>query len=153
MQGPLRANAAQHAQGMRMGGTTVGRPGGNHTKTVQFMKKLAFYFGSRYTVGMKKYYVIPKLNIAVILSALLLAASAILRVIYYAGVRASAWEIWLQEVLPVCAGLWLLLMLFLCAGDRLYRTFLPVLLGLVFFAVKAASFSPSTATSAGRCTW
>lgn len=89
---------------------------------------------------MKKYYVIPKLNIAVILSALSLLASVVLRIIYYTGVQASAGEIWLQEVLPVCAGLWLLLMLFLCAGDRLYRTFLPVLLGLVFFAVKAAGF-------------
>ena len=89
---------------------------------------------------MKKYYVIPKLNLAVLLSAALLLGACLLRIVYYAGVQASVGELWLQGVLPVFAGLWLLVMLFTSAADRLHRTFLPVLLGLVFFAVKAAAF-------------
>ena len=90
----------------------------------------------------KSYYVVPKLNIAALSAAALLLFSALLRIVYYTGVRAEAGEVWLQAVLPVGACLWLAAMLFTSAGDRLYRTVVPVLLGCVFFAVKAASFSP-----------
>ena len=76
------------------------------------------------------------------LAVALLLASSVLRVIYYTGVSAAAGEIWTQEVLPVCAGLLLAATLLLDAGDRLYRTAVPVLMGCTFFAVKAASFSP-----------
>ena len=88
------------------------------------------------------YYTIPKVNMAVILSAALMLCGAIVRIVYYSGVRASAGELWIQGALPVCAGLLYAAMLFTTASDRLYRTAVPVLLGCIFFAVKAGSFSP-----------
>lgn len=90
----------------------------------------------------KTYYTIPKLNIAVILAAICMLLSAILRIVYYAGVHAAAGELWVQGVLPVCACLLFLVMLFTTASDRLYRTTVPVLMGCIFFAVKAGGFSP-----------
>ena len=90
----------------------------------------------------KSYYVVPKLNIAVLSAAALLLFSALLRIVYYTGVRAGAGELWLQGALPVCACLLLAVMLFTTASDRLYRTAAPVLMGCVFFAVKAAAFPP-----------
>ena len=89
----------------------------------------------------KSYYVVPKLNIAVCSAAGLLVLSALLRIVYFTGVRAGTWELWTQGALPVCACLLLAAMLFTTAGDRLYRTAAPVLMGCVFFAVKAAGFS------------
>lgn len=88
------------------------------------------------------YYTIPKVNIAVILSAAVMLCGAVVRIVYYTGVRASAGELWIQGALPVCAGLLYAIMLFTTASDRLYRTAVPVLLGCIFFAVKAGSFSP-----------
>ena len=88
------------------------------------------------------YYVIPKLNTAVLLSAGCLLLSAVLRIVCYAGVPASAGEVWVRGALPVCACLLLLAMLFTSAGDRLYRTAVPVLMGCVFFAVEAGGLSP-----------
>ena len=90
----------------------------------------------------KSYYVVPKLNIAALSAAALLLFSALLRIVYYTGVRAGAGELWLQGALPVCACLLLAVMLFTTASDRLYRTAVPVLMGCVFFAVKAAAFPP-----------
>ncbi len=90
----------------------------------------------------KKYYIIPKLNIAVLLSAGLMFCAAVLRIVYYAGVRAPRGEFWWQEVLPVIACILFAASLLTDAGDRLYRTAVPVALGCVFFAVKAAGFSP-----------
>jgi len=104
---------------------------------------LALFGKNWYTVSMKKkYYTIPKLNIAVFGAAGLLVLSAILRIIYYTGVNVLSGEIWMQCVLPVCTCILLTIMLFTSAGDRLYRTSVPVLLGCVFFAVKAVGFSP-----------
>ncbi len=90
----------------------------------------------------KTYYTIPKLNIAVLSAAGLMLLSAILRIIYYTGVRAAPGELWVQGVLPVCACLLFAVMIFTTASDRLYRTTVPVLMGCVFFAVKAGGFSP-----------
>lgn len=91
---------------------------------------------------MNRYYIIPKLNKSVLLSAVFMLASAALRVVYYTGVCASAGELWVQGALPVCAELLFAVMLFTSARDRLYRTTVPVLMGCVFFAVKAGGFSP-----------
>ena len=88
------------------------------------------------------YYTIPKVNTAVLLSAALMLCAAVVRIVYYTGVRAGAGELWVQGALPVCAGLLFAAMLFTSASDRLYRTAVPVLLGCIFFAVKAGSFSP-----------
>lgn len=90
----------------------------------------------------KTYYTVPKVNIAVILSAACMLLSAVLRIVYYTGVHAGTGELWVQGVLPVCACLLFLVMLFTTASDRLYRTTIPVLMGCIFFAVKAGGFSP-----------
>jgi len=90
----------------------------------------------------KTYYTIPKLNIAVFAAAGLMLLSAILRIVYYTGVRAAPGELWVQGALPVCACLLFAVMLFTTASDRLYRTTIPVLMGCIFFAVKAGGFSP-----------
>ena len=82
----------------------------------------------------KTYYTIPKLNIAVLSAAGLMLLSAILRIIYYTGVRAAPGELWVQGVLPVCACLLFAVMIFTTASDRLYRTTGPVLMGCVVFA-------------------
>ena len=110
-----------------------------------FQLSAACFLGENwYTKPMKKsYYVMPKLNIAVFSAAALLFLSALLRIVYYTGVRAGTGELWVQGVLPVCACLLLAVMLFTTASDRLYRTTVPVLMGCIFFAVKAAGFSLS----------
>lgn len=106
-------------------------------------KKACIFLGKCYTGPMKKtYYNIPKLNICVILSAVLMLCAAILRIVYYTGVHATAGELWIQGVLPICSGLLFAVMLFTSASDRLYRTVVPLLMGCVFFAVKAGGFSP-----------
>lgn len=92
----------------------------------------------------KTYYTIPKLNIAVLSAAGLMLLSAILRIIYYTGVRAAPGELWVQGVLPVCACLLFAVMIFTTASDRLYRTTVPVLMGCVFFAVKAGRLLAGT---------
>ena len=90
----------------------------------------------------KTYYAIPKLNIAVIFSALLMLCAAILRAVYFAGLRPTRGEFWLQGALPIAAGVLFAAMLLTDGCDRPYRTAVPVLLGCAFFAVKAAGFSP-----------
>ena len=93
--------------------------------------------------GMKKtYYAIKKTNFAVLAAAFLMLCGAAVRIVYYTGVRATAGELWVQGALPICAGLLFAVMLFTNAADRLYRTAVPVLMGCVFFAVKAGGFSP-----------
>ena len=90
----------------------------------------------------KTYYTITKPNPAVLSAAFLMLCAAVVRIVYYTGVRAAAGELWVQGALPVCAGLLFAVMLFTTAADRLYRTAVPVLMGCVFFAVKAGGFSP-----------
>ncbi len=90
----------------------------------------------------KTYYAIPKLNTAVIFSALLMLCAAILRAVYFAGLRPTRGEFWLQGALPIAAGVLFAAMLLTDGCDRPYRTAVPVLLGCAFFAVKAAGFSP-----------
>ena len=91
----------------------------------------------------KSYYIIPKLNTAVLLSAFLMLCSALLRAVYFTGIHATRGEFWLQGALPIAAGLLFAAMLLTDAADRPYRTAVPVLLGCIFFAVKAAAFSPT----------
>lgn len=90
----------------------------------------------------KTYYAIPKLNLPALLSAGLLLAASLARAVYYTGFSASAGELWAQGALPVCAGLLLAFMLLTDAGDRLYRTAVPVLMGCVFFALTPLSIDP-----------
>ena len=83
----------------------------------------------------KKYYVIPKLNLPVLLSVTLLLAASALRVFCCARGLIPAGMLWTQGVLPVCAGVLLALALLLDGADRLYRTAVPALLVCAFFAL------------------
>ena len=88
------------------------------------------------------YYTIPKCGLSVLLAAALMLCGAVVRIVYYTGVGASAGELWIHGALPVCAGLLFAIMLLTSGNDRLYRTAVPVLMGCIFFAVKAGNFSP-----------
>ena len=88
------------------------------------------------------YYLLPKLNIAAIAAVVCMALSAVGRIIYFTGVNASSPQFWLQCMLPVLTALLFIAMIFFDGTDRLYRTAIPVLMGCVFFAIKAADFAP-----------
>ena len=90
----------------------------------------------------KTYYLIPKLNIAAIAAMACMLLSAVVRIIYFTGVNEDPSQFWLQCILPVCTALIFMVVVLFDGGDRLYRTATPVLMGCVFFAVKAGSFSP-----------
>jgi len=89
----------------------------------------------------KTYYSIPKLNIAVFAAVGCLILSALGRIIYFTGVNETTAQFWLQCVLPVCTAVLFIAVLLFDGADRFYRTAVPVLMGCIFFAVKAESFS------------
>ena len=43
------------------------------------------------------YYTIPKCGLSVLLAAALMLCGAVVRIVYYTGVGASAGELWIQE--------------------------------------------------------
>jgi len=87
-------------------------------------------------------YWLPRLNVPVILSALLMLASGVVRLVWACGVEnASRGLFWIQMVLPLLANVTFIIILFRDGKDRLYRTAIPVWLGCVFFAVKSLGFA------------
>jgi len=87
-------------------------------------------------------YWLPRLNVPVILSALLMLASGVVRLVWACGVEnASRGLFWIQMVLPLLANVTFIIILFRDGKDRLYRTAIPVWLGCVFFAVKSFGFT------------
>jgi len=90
----------------------------------------------------KTYYLLPKLNIFAIAAVSFMALSALGRIVYFTGVNATSAQFWLQCILPICTVLIFIVMICFDGTDRLYRTSIPVLMGCIFFAVKAGSFSP-----------
>ena len=90
-------------------------------------------------------YWIPKINALVILSALCMICSAVVRIVWACGEDAiSRPTLWFQIFLPIAANLLFVLMAFTDSQDRLYRLAVPVWMGCVFFAVKALGFPYST---------
>ena len=86
-------------------------------------------------------YWIPKINVLVILSALCMICSAVVRIVWACGEDAiSRPTLWFQIFLPIAANLLFVLMAFTDSQDRLYRLAVPVWMGCVFFAVKALGF-------------
>ena len=86
-------------------------------------------------------YWIPKINALVILSALCMICSAVVRIVWACGEDAiSRPTLWFQIFLPIAANLLFVLMAFTDSRDRLYRLAVPVWMGCVFFAVKALGF-------------
>lgn len=86
-------------------------------------------------------YRLPGGSIPAILSALFMACSAVVRIVWACGEDAvSRPTLWLQILLPIAANLLFALTLLGSGRDRLYRTAPAVWLGCVFFAVKAFTF-------------
>lgn len=95
---------------------------------------------------------IPATNALVVLSALCMVCSAVVRIVWACGESAiSRPTLWLQIYLPIAANLLFALMLFTSARDRLYRTAVPVWLGCIFFAVRAAGLESTLHTAACLC--
>jgi len=91
----------------------------------------------------KTYYLIPKLNIFAVAAMVCMILSAAGRIIYFMGVSATIPQFWLQCMLPLCTALLFVVVLVFDGADRLYRTSVPVLMGCIFFAVKANDFAPT----------
>ena len=89
----------------------------------------------------KTVYWVPRVNALVILSALCMVCSAVVRTVWAHGETAiSRPMFWLQILLPIAANLLFALTALLDCRERLYRTAIPVWMGCVFFAVKALGF-------------
>lgn len=86
-------------------------------------------------------YWLPRVNALVVLSALFMVCSAVVRIVWACGEGAiSRPTFCLQILLPIAANVIFVLMLFESGRDRLYRTAVPVWMGCVFFAAKALGF-------------
>lgn len=84
---------------------------------------------------------IPKVNALVILSAVFMVCSAVVRIVWFCGEEnLSRSMLWFQILLPLTANFVYLPILFRDSRERLFRTAIPVWLGCVFFAVKALGF-------------
>ena len=86
-------------------------------------------------------YWLPSIRGMVLLSALLMAGSGLIRAAWAIGEPELSPSIFLfQVLLPLWANLCFVWILFLDGRERLYRSAIPVWLGCVFFAVKAFYF-------------
>ena len=86
-------------------------------------------------------YWLPKIGALVVLSALFMLASAVVRIVWACGEAGMDRGVFLIHVaLPLLANVMFIVILFRDGSDRLYRTAIPVWLGCIFFAVKALSF-------------
>lgn len=105
---------------------------------------LAFLCTGWYDERMKKrvaYYVSRK-NPLVWLAALVMLASAALRIANVCGKGADARTVWLLVVLPVTACVFYVLNI-LCNGkDRFYRSSVPVFLLAIYYGIKVTLVSP-----------
>ena len=89
----------------------------------------------------KTVYWLPRVNALVMLSALFMVCSGVIRVVWACGEQALSGAVfWLQVVLPLAANVTFPVILFRDGRDRLYRSAIPVWLGCVFFAAKALTF-------------
>ena len=86
-------------------------------------------------------YFLPRLGPLALLSVLLMAGSAALRIAWALGEDSLPCSFFLaQMLLPLLANAAFVVILLRDGRDRLYRTAIPVWLGCVFFAVKALGF-------------
>lgn len=86
-------------------------------------------------------YWLPRIGPLAMLSALFMACSGVIRVVWACGEGAlPTGFFWAQVVLPLLANVIFVIILFRDGRDRLYRTAIPVWLGCVFFALKALTF-------------
>jgi len=89
----------------------------------------------------KTVYWLPRISTLAILSAVLMAASGVIRVAWALGEpELTRGFFWVQVVLPLVCNFTFPIILLRDGRDRLYRTAIPVWLGCVFFAAKALTF-------------
>ena len=77
-------------------------------------------------------YFVSRKSLLVWLSALVMTASAVLRIAYSCGKGADAATVWFQIVLPVAACLIFVLMILLGGQERFYHTAIPAFLLAIY---------------------
>ena len=88
-------------------------------------------------------YYVSRKSFLVWLSALVMTASAALRIAYSCGKGADASTVWFQIVLPVAACLIFVLMILLGGEERFYRTAIPAFMLAIYYSVRVSSVLPS----------
>ena len=78
-------------------------------------------------------------SLLVWLSALVMTASAVLRIAYSCGKGADAATVWFQIVLPVAACLIFVLMILLGGQERFYHTAIPAFLLAIYYSVRVSA--------------
>ena len=84
-------------------------------------------------------YFVSRKSLLVWLSALVMTASAVLRIAYSCGKGADAATVWFQIVLPVAACLIFVLMILLGGQERFYRTAIPAFLLAIYYSVRVSA--------------
>ena len=84
-------------------------------------------------------YYVSRKSLLVWLSALVMMASAVLRIAYSCGKGADAATVWFQIVLPVAACLIFVLMILLGGQERFYRTAIPAFLLAIYYSVRVSA--------------
>lgn len=88
-------------------------------------------------------YYVSRKSFLVWLSALVMTASAALRIAYSCGKGADASTVWFQIVLPVAACLIFVLMILLSGEERFYRTAIPAFMLAIYYSVRVSAVLPS----------
>ena len=88
-------------------------------------------------------YYVSRKSFLVWLSALVMTASAALRIAYSCGKGADASTVWFQIVLPAAACLIFVLMILLGGEERFYRTAIPAFMLAIYYSVRVSAILPS----------
>ena len=88
-------------------------------------------------------YYVSRKSFLVWLSALVMTASAALRIAYSCGKGADASTVWFQIVLPAAACLIFVLMILLGGEERFYRTAIPAFMLAIYYSVRVSAVLPS----------
>ena len=84
-------------------------------------------------------YYVSRKNFLVWLSALVMTASAVLRIAYSCGKGADASTVWFQIVLPAAACLTFVLLILLGGQERFYRTAIPAFMLAIYYGVRISA--------------
>ena len=84
-------------------------------------------------------YYVSRKSVLVWLSALVMTASAVLRIAYSCGKGADASTMWFQIVLPVTACLIYVLILLLSGQERFYRTAIPAFMLAIYYGIRISA--------------
>ena len=84
-------------------------------------------------------YYVSRKSVLVWLSALVMTASAALRIAYSCGKGADASTMWFQIVLPAAACLIYVLILLLSGQERFYRTAIPAFMLAIYYGIRIST--------------